>query len=64
MNLGTITDDDETDAVHVMPVGDGREHMSSSACWCAPVPDAEDPLVIVHNSADGREHCEGHRTLH
>jgi hypothetical protein len=44
--------------VHVMPVGDLREHEESDRCWCAPTRDASKPLVVVHHAADMREHAE------
>lgn len=36
--------------VHVVPCFEGeREHVESTGCWCAPVPDTVDARVIVHN---------------
>lgn len=64
MTLGTISDDEETSNVHVMPLGDLREHVSSCDCWCHPQPDIEDETVIVHNSMDGRERLEAGTLLH
>jgi hypothetical protein len=52
--------------VDVTPINDLREHAESSDCWCEPkvldvgVDAAGEPaLVVVHNSADGRERHEG-----
>lgn len=44
--------------VHVMPVDDTAPHRDTVDCWCNPTPDEEEPLVIVHHSADGRELAE------
>lgn len=49
--------------VHVMPVGDFREHEESARCWCKPQPDAEEPTVLIHNALDGRESYEQGRKL-
>lgn len=52
--------------VHVLPIGDLREHSDSRACWCRPrlelVGDDEDDssVVVVHFAADGRELVERH----
>lgn len=42
--------------IHVMPVGDLREHDSNPQCWCRPVQDPEVEEVWLHNSMDRREH--------
>ena len=42
--------------VHVVPLGDLREHMTATDCWCAPTPDDDEPSVWIHNSLDRREH--------
>lgn len=42
---------------HVIPAGDLRAHECSGDCWCKPLIDDEDDL-IVHNSMDGRERYE------
>lgn len=44
--------------VHVVPVGDLREHVPSAGCWCRPTRDDESPEVLVHHSMDGREAFE------
>lgn len=43
------------DGWHVVPMGDLREHESSSECWCKPVQDDDEPTVWIHHSLDGRE---------
>ncbi len=40
---------------HVIPTNDSAPHRDSLECWCHPTPDSEEPRVIVHRSADGRE---------
>lgn len=36
--------------LHVVPEFEGeREHETTIACWCSPVRDREQPLVIVHH---------------
>ena len=44
--------------IHVMPIGDLREHESSKNCWCKPVQDDESDDVFVHHSMDEREKFE------
>jgi hypothetical protein len=44
--------------LHVVPIGDLREHELSAECWCAPIEDADTPNLWSHNSADGREAFE------
>ena len=48
--------------IHVLPENDLREHIESRACWCHPNahydPLMEQPAVVVHNAADGRELVE------
>ena len=44
------------DKVHVLPIGDVREHDEyGEDCLCNPRIEDE---VVVHNSFDGREHFE------
>jgi len=46
------------EVIHVMPLGDLREHQASQQCWCHPELDDESGLggnIWVHNSLDGRE---------
>lgn len=44
--------------IHVVPMHDIREHEAVSSCWCHPQRDDEEPLVLIHNSGDGREDFE------
>lgn len=46
-------------ATHVMPIDDLREH-SEEYCWCNPRIENcwDDSVVVIHNSADGRELLE------
>jgi hypothetical protein len=52
-----------SDDIHVMPVGDLREHDDTAECWCRPSRDEEEPRVVIHNSMDGREAHEKGRPL-
>lgn len=52
------------DDVHVLPIGDLREHSQSYACWCRPTRDEDEPRVIIHNSMDRREEYERGRAKH
>jgi len=47
-----------SDHVHVVPIGDLREHVDQTDCWCRPTPDDEEPSVLVHHALDGREDFE------
>lgn len=49
--------------VHVIPVDDLREHITSVDCFCKPITDDEDENVIVHNAMDKREEYENGRNL-
>lgn len=44
--------------IHVMPVGDLKEHIDDVSCWCHPTASIEESHVIIHNSLDGRESAE------
>lgn len=51
------------EAIHIVPIGDSRDHVASEACWCSPEEDPDDneyglAPVFIHNSADGREAFE------
>jgi hypothetical protein len=51
------------EAYHVLPINDTKEHEEESVdhnCWCNPEIEENDigNLVIIHNSADGREWTE------
>lgn len=62
-----------TGDVHILPIDDLRAHEETRDCWCRPtlqrhVRHAVDrgvairieTIVVVHNSADGRELVEEH----
>lgn len=44
--------------IHVIPIGDLREHESNIRCFCKPTEDEEQPGVWIHHSLDGREQYE------
>ena len=46
--------------LHVIPLNDLREHEEIRQCWCGPRFNEEisGDAVVVHNSAEGREHFE------
>jgi hypothetical protein len=48
--------------MHVVPVGDLREHTTDEKCWCNPSVD-DDDLLVIHNSMDERESYEQGRKL-
>ena len=42
--------------LHAIPVGgDEPIHYANAECWCYPVPDTEEPTLLVHNAKDCRE---------
>jgi hypothetical protein len=48
---------------HIIPLDDLRPHECNAGCWCHPVDDDEEP-ILVHSSIDGREAYErGERLL-
>lgn len=47
--------------IHVIPIGDVREHYEHELCWCAPTRDEEEPSVLIHHAADMRERFESDR---
>lgn len=51
------------DILHIIPLYDLREHTPYMSCWCHPSPDDEEPRVMFHHSADGREDFEEGRRL-
>lgn len=51
------------DRIHVIPLGDFREHEVSLSCWCHPVADDDEPGLIVHRAMDGREAFESGERL-
>lgn len=44
------------DKIHIMPIGDLRDHEETSDCWCQPMTDDEYPEILIHNAMDRREH--------
>lgn len=51
--------------VHVVPTNDLREHEPDHRCWCRPdIKYVGVGVMVVHNSADGREAYEQGRKLH
>lgn len=50
--------------VHVLPINDLREHERTRDCWCHPdctrEPYEEGPVIVTHQSLDGRELIEEH----
>jgi hypothetical protein len=49
------------ETMHVIPLGDLREHEPSPNCWCKPIQDEECSQLYVHNSMDRREEYESGR---
>ena len=46
---------DNTNAVHVEPVGDLAEHVIDETCWCQPVIERyREGFIVKHNALDGR----------
>ena len=43
------------EALHIMPIGDLRDHSDDKKCWCNPV---YDDGLYIHNAMDGREKFE------
>jgi len=48
------------DEYHVLPIGDIRDHWENVSCWCIPEvePGEGAAVIVIHNSADGRECME------
>ena len=44
-------------SIHVIPIGDLREHEESVDCWCRPTLDDQED-IFVHHSLDRREEYE------
>ena len=42
--------------LHVVPINDLRDHVTSVDCWCSPI--INDDGIVIHNSLDGREKYE------
>jgi hypothetical protein len=47
--------------VHVLPIGDRIGHVPWRSCGCRPSESETDPQLVIHHSADGREHRAAHR---
>ena len=41
--------------LHIIPLGDLREHEESALCWCKPQESTSEPGIWVHSALDGRE---------
>lgn len=49
--------------LHVLPVGDLREHQETRECWCRPRVEQQPEwrsALVTHHSMDGRELVEQH----
>ena len=44
--------------IHIVPIGDLREHVADRACWCHPADEIDEPDILIHHSLDGREAFE------
>lgn len=44
--------------IHIIPLNDFIEHISSKDCWCNPKALEYDDKVIVHNAMDQRDKYE------
>ena len=54
------------EVIHVIPLGDLREHIAAQSCWCGPELDDDHDLagnIWIHHSLDGREAYEEGRQL-
>lgn len=49
--------------IHVIPLGDFREHEVNDSCWCRPTSDEDEPGLFVHHAMDGREQFESGERL-
>lgn len=53
--------------IHVVPLGDFREHTVNEPCWCNPTLDTGEEwghdIVFVHHSMDKREEYEQGRLV-
>ncbi len=50
--------EEDTRELHVVPDLDLLPHYLGRSCWCAPVEDAEEAEMLLHNARDGREKHE------
>ena len=47
--------------IHIVPEHDLQDHQEAQTCWCQPKCELiERSILVVHNSADGRELIERH----
>ena len=44
--------------VHVIPIDDEIPHVHDDTCPCRPSRDEQQPGIVIHHAADGREHFE------
>lgn len=44
--------------LHIVPMGDLRDHEDSCACWCRPTEEEDHPGIWMHHALDGREKYE------
>ena len=52
--------------IHILPIGDTREHEENTTCWCRPEVEWEDPDtgevyregLVIHHANDCREAVE------
>ena len=58
--MGRVCNREGDGQLHVVPVNDLRDHVTSVDCWCCPI---DDDGIIVHNSLDGREKYENGEPL-
>lgn len=49
---------DLEERTHIIPIGDLKEHELTVHCWCCPTEDDEEPSILLHHAADGRESYE------
>ena len=52
-----------TEALHVVPINDLREHVASKDCWCKPTEDDKFDDIWIHHAMDRREEYEEGRKL-
>ena len=50
--------------IHIIPIGDLKEHTEQSTCECMPSAEVVNgETIIIHYSYDGREYSESERVL-
>lgn len=52
-----------TEGLHIIPIGDLREHEPSIGCWCRPTEDDETDDLWIHHALDQRERYENGEDL-